>query len=362
FSATQGTSFTGPVATFTDTAYPTNLASDFTATIAWGDGTTTPGTIAGGSGTFTVSGTHAYAVPGTFNLSVTIQDDAPGISAATVAAVANVVPILVVTGVPVSIPESSAFSGPVATFTAADPTKPASDFTATIAWGDGTTTPGTIAGSSGSFTVTGTHAYADEGSFPLGVTVTDTVSSVTGSASPTATVSELDNLAAGSPITFSATQGTSFSGPVATFTDSANPTNVASDFTATIAWGDGTTSVGTISGAGGTFTVSGTHTYTGSGTSGVTVTLADGPPGTDSAVAHATATVTATTPTTTPPTSPASPPQSGAGVATTRPSTTNGGALASTGASVLGSSLLGALLVLLGASLVVITRRRSRPS
>ncbi len=37
----------------------------------------------------------------------------------------------------------------------------------------------------------------------------------------------------------SATQGTSFSGTVATFTD-ANPLSKASDFTATIAWGDGT--------------------------------------------------------------------------------------------------------------------------
>ncbi|HXA34263.1 MAG TPA: hypothetical protein VNV87_18575, partial [Acidimicrobiales bacterium] len=97
-------------------------------------------------------------------------------------------PTLTVTGVPVSIPESSAFSGPVATFIDSDPSLPASDFTATIAWGDGTTTPGAIAGSSGNFTVTGTHTYADEGSFAVGVTVTDTVNSVTGSASPTATV------------------------------------------------------------------------------------------------------------------------------------------------------------------------------
>ena len=164
--------------------------------------------------------------------------------------------------------------------------------------------------------MTGAHSYADEGSLALAVAVTapDPVSSVTATAGASATVSELDNLTAGSPVTFSPTQGASFSGPVATFTDSAYPTNVASDFTATIVWGDGTTTTGTITNAGGTFTVSGTHTYTGSGTFGVTVTLADGAPGTDSAVAHSTATVSASSPITPPTNIPASPLQSGAGV------------------------------------------------
>ena len=41
------------------------------------------------------------------------------------------------------------------------------DFTATINWGDGTTTAGTVIGSNGSFTVAGGHTYADEGSDPL---------------------------------------------------------------------------------------------------------------------------------------------------------------------------------------------------
>jgi hypothetical protein len=44
---------------------------------------------------------------------------------------------------------------------------------ATIDWGDGTTTSGRVTGSNGMFTVTGGHSYADEGSFPLGVTITD---------------------------------------------------------------------------------------------------------------------------------------------------------------------------------------------
>jgi hypothetical protein len=47
----------------------------------------------------------------------------------------------------------------------------ASSFSATIDWGDGTTSAGTVVGSNGSFAVTGGHTYADEGSYTLGVAI-----------------------------------------------------------------------------------------------------------------------------------------------------------------------------------------------
>jgi len=53
------------VATFTDsdTAY---LASQFTATINWGDGNTSAGTVSGSGGSYTVAGAHTYAAIGTY--------------------------------------------------------------------------------------------------------------------------------------------------------------------------------------------------------------------------------------------------------------------------------------------------------
>jgi Ca2+-binding RTX toxin-like protein len=45
--------------------------------------------------------------------------------------------------------------------------------TATINWGDGTTTPGTVVESAGTGTVTGSHVYASGGLFTITVTVTD---------------------------------------------------------------------------------------------------------------------------------------------------------------------------------------------
>lgn len=49
-------------------------------------------------------------------------------------------------------------------------------------------------------------------------------------------------------------------GVVATFSD-ADPGGTLSDYTATIRWGDGTSSAATISASGGGFAVSGTHHY-----------------------------------------------------------------------------------------------------
>src|SRR5882672_10371212 len=62
----------------------------------------------------------------------------------------------------------------VAHFTVNNSTDTASAFTATIDWGDGTTTTGTVVGSNGSFSVTGGHTYADEGFPDATVTITRT--------------------------------------------------------------------------------------------------------------------------------------------------------------------------------------------
>src|SRR5262249_14347328 len=61
-------------------------------------------------------------------------------------------------------------------------------------------------------------------------------------------------------VNISATAGAPFSGPVATFTNS-DPFGNPASYSATITWGDGTTSAGAISGTGSTLTVSGSHTY-----------------------------------------------------------------------------------------------------
>jgi len=186
----------------------------------------------------------------------------------------------------------------VATFTDSNTADRANDFRATINWGDGTTaTAFDVVGSNGSFTVQGGHTYADEASAPVSVTIVRTSDNATATASGTVAVAEADHLGP-QGVAIAATQGQTFSGTVATFFDS-DTFNVAGDFTATIDWGDGTTSGGTVSRDFfrssafniDIYSVSGTHTYATAGQDTVKVTLTDDAPGTATATANSTATV-----------------------------------------------------------------------
>src|SRR6202008_3414877 len=123
-------------------------------------------------------------------------------------------------------------------------------------------------------------------SYTLSVNVVD-IGTATTSASGTASV--MDAALAGTGQSVIATEGSAFSGVVATFTD-VNPAPPPTDFTATITWGDSATSLGTISGSAGSYAVSGTHTYATASTFSVSVAIHD--EGGSSASASGTATVT----------------------------------------------------------------------
>lgn len=269
-SAGEGTSFSGAVATFSDPD-TTATAAEYTATIAWGDGNTSPGTITGGGGTFTVSGDHTYADEGSNTVTVTIDDVDTPANTATATSPATVADAALTTG---SLSLGGATEGAGATtasytFTDGNTTATASDFSATITWGDGITSAGTVAGGSGSFTVDGSHTYGDEGSYPVSVSVSDDGGSTAGG-SGTALVADAALTATGVDVN----SGQSFTGNVASFTDG-NASAAVADFAATINWGDGSSSTGTVSASGSSYSVAGSHTYTATGYDTVTVTIAD---------------------------------------------------------------------------------------
>lgn len=181
-------------------------------------------------------------------------------------------PTITASGTAVSAIEGRPFSGHVATFTDPDTTAVPSDYSATINWGDGSTSTGTISGSGGNFTVTGTHTYAEEGSFTVHVTITDTDNSEnTATTTAKATVADAALTATG---VVPSRSGNSASGTVATFTD-ADPNGTVSDYTASINWGDGATSTGAVSKGSSNFAVKGSHTYAKPGTYTIKTTIRD---------------------------------------------------------------------------------------
>ncbi len=290
-TAVAGVAYTGTVATFTD-SYTANTAADLTATIAWGDGTTSAGTITDTNGAISVSGTHIYATTGTNAASVSLVDT-HGSATATSATTASVASPYAGAGTRLTTLEGTAVTAAVASFTDAVVTDAASAFSATIAWGDGTSSAGTVSGSSGAFTVSSVpgHVYAAEGSYAVSTTIIHTADSVAFTAVGAVVATEADVFTNGAVPAIAATAGKAFSGTVATFTDS-YATNTAADLTATIVWGDGTTSAGTLTDTNGAIAVSGAHTYSTAGSDAVSVTLTDSD-GTASATASGAAVVSA---------------------------------------------------------------------
>jgi hypothetical protein len=147
---------------------------------------------------------------------------------------------------------------------------------ATITWGDGTTSAGSPDGNMG---IQGTHTYAEEGTFSGLVSFTYTRGGVsscpTGAQTTSFQTTVQDAPLTGSGRNISGAAGQSLSAVVAHL-DDANPSASADDFSAQITWGDGSTSSGSVSpAAGGGFDVTGTHTYTTAGTYPVNTSITD---------------------------------------------------------------------------------------
>lgn len=278
FSLTEGVSSGAlKLATFVDPAGAEPL-SNYSATIHWGDGSTSAGAIAAGpDGVFVVSGSHTYLKDGTRAVSVTVSHGtARDASARSTAQVFD--PPVVLT----AAPASAGVEGASATITLATFTDPGGalspgNYNAVVDWGDGTTSAATVrrGTSAGSFVVTGAHRFADEGTYHPTVTVSH------GTAAPgtaVATINVADApIGARGNLTLAAQRGTQASFTVATFTDpgGAEDPAVPGHYAATIKWGDGSTSPGTITydAKKNTFSVAGAHAYQTTGSFTVTVSI-----------------------------------------------------------------------------------------
>ena len=264
FSAVEGVSFNATVATFTDEAAP---SSSHSATIDWGDGSPSyEGKVAPttGKGAFNVTGSHVYAEEGSYTLRVHVTGGS-GSGTTTLTATVTDAPLTAKVAVP-AVSEGVALNAAIATVKDQDESDDPSEYRVTIDWGDGSTSAGrgTKTGP-GTFSVLGSHTYAEEGGRTVSVKVDDAGGS-TVTATQAITVADAP-LAVGAPLTIGGTEGTALKRGtvVATFQD-ANPATTADDLSATVNWGDKTTSRGPLVGTGGIWRVVGSHAYREEGT------------------------------------------------------------------------------------------------
>jgi uncharacterized protein (TIGR03118 family) len=185
------------------------------------------------------------------------------------------------TGVPINpvAVEGTSFTSEVARFTDSDKNTDPTQYTVQINWGDGHVTSGTVAPDANpknGFDVSGTHTYAEEGPYRATIQISDKDGD---SATVKVTNIVADAALTATGTTLNASQNRVFNNViVATFTD-ANPAGNPGDFTATIDWGDGITSVGRVerAGKGGTgFQVVGSHVYRAPGAFAVSSQIRDG--------------------------------------------------------------------------------------
>ncbi len=248
----EGTS-TGTVALASFADPEANLpVSDYSATVNWGDGSAPehPTTITFDATTqaYTLTGTHTYTEPGVFRPSILINSTS-GLSSSTILETALVSAIPIVgKGTALTGTEGKTISGSVATFTTTRNAAAAADYTASINWGDGTASAGTVVkDSTGHFHVNGSHAYGDQ-STGTGFHVTVTISRTGASDTVVGSTAKMAGVPIDTPSSRSnvASVNVSKTFVLATFRDQ-NPVNTnAGAYVATITWGDGTTSLATF--------------------------------------------------------------------------------------------------------------------
>jgi hypothetical protein len=200
----EGAAFTSQaIVKFTDPGGAEPNPADPSGTIAnhysvvsidWGDGSaldTSTGTLAfggtPGSATdpFTVSGSHTYGEEGTYTVTAIVDHEGVKTTLSNTVTVSD--PAVLATSVAVSAKESIAFAAAVATFTDPGGAEPnpfdptdgiPSHYTASVDFGDGNpavpaviTYSGAPGSTTGIFTVTASHTFAEEGTYTVTTTI-----------------------------------------------------------------------------------------------------------------------------------------------------------------------------------------------
>ena len=134
----------------------------YTATVAWGDGGSSTATVTEIDGAVTITGTHTYALTGSFQPTVTVT---PAGAAPITANAPSVQVVSAQITLYASNAEATTGSTLLATFTDANPADTAANFTATLIWIGGTPSTATITGGNGLFRISCDRTLSRRGGF-----------------------------------------------------------------------------------------------------------------------------------------------------------------------------------------------------
>jgi len=241
---TVGTPFTGTVAFFKSPVIDPLAGYSLTASISWGDGSVSAGTLQYGqnglASGYNIAGSHTYAKVGIYKIVTTVAQTPNNGSTGPVTGLTKLIATINSTAIVTPLPPNSpggvtidevagqSFTAAIGTFTTL---APGTTLKATINWGDGSTSAGALQadGVSGldlvKMQVDGTHTYAEAGTYPIHIVVTRPSIGPVAIVIPVATIEStaIVSATATTPISLTGTIIGSYKSPIVTPVASATP-------------------------------------------------------------------------------------------------------------------------------------------
>ncbi len=159
-----------------------SILDQYSVLLDWGDGETTDGWVTlDGNGGYRVNGTKTYARPGQRNITAHIRHTSSSNELAVITSPVTVLNApLITAGRTINRRPGEFFTGVVASFRDEFPNHAFTQFTATIDWGDRTSSVGALLTNfDDGFGVGGAHTYSSVGIFPITVTVRNDENNIT---------------------------------------------------------------------------------------------------------------------------------------------------------------------------------------
>jgi PKD repeat protein len=234
-------------------------STSWSATVDYGDGSGEQNLVLNGKD-FTMD--HLYPAVGTYTVTVKVTDNQGAVDTETFTVKVNAPPHIN------PFPNATINEGGTYSENGSYADVDSVSWTGTVNYGDGSGVQNLSLNPDKTFSLN--HLYEDNGSYQVTVTITDNQGAI-GTKTATITV----NNAAPSVGSITATPSPAHINELVSASASFTDIGVLDSHTAVWDWGDGNTSIGTVTEVNGSGSVSGSHTYTSFGTKTIILTITD---------------------------------------------------------------------------------------